>query len=39
MNSVDVRRHLSSRRKRLIADLKSKMEVIGWTLASVGRGL
>jgi hypothetical protein len=37
--SGSYQRTVSGRRKRFIADLKSKMEVIGWTLASVGRGL
>ncbi len=33
------RRTVSGRRKRFIADLKSKIEVIGWSLDLVGRGL
>jgi hypothetical protein len=32
-------RTVSGRRKRFIADLKAKMELFGWKLASQGRGL
>jgi hypothetical protein len=32
-------RTVSDRRKRFIADLKTKMELIGWNLVSQGRGL
>jgi hypothetical protein len=32
-------RTVSGRRKRFIADLKTKMQVIGWELDSKGRGL